>query len=485
MTISCGWLLFLADADPPARIGLPLMEGVASPHAPDLVASLLIFALGLFLLLRMVAQWQHAGRLWPQGAEEECRPARARQGCRCRLSALLQAASSEAVPGQGARIGGGEEGEVSEDAIFEAANEGMFRAASTGRLLRANPALARLYGYPHPSRFLAALDRGRQRLFATAEAEQIWQRHRARQEALHDFEAEAARRDGSRFWVAFSAWPVPALSSGGPFYAGIIHDITERRAREESLRRACAQAEAANQAKSRFLANMSHELRTPLNAILGFSEMIAREMFGPLGSPRYREYARDIHDSGHHLLAIVNDILDLAKIEEGRFEIEEAEIDLAALAETALRLLQPHAENKGLRLGIERPGELPRLRGDARLLRQLLINLLSNAVKFSHHGGRVVVRLYCADRRLVMAVVDQGRGMRPEEIPYALDPFVQVGDPLLRRGGTGLGLPLAKSIARLHGAELLIDSAPQRGTTVSVLFPAERVLAPKSQDESG
>lgn len=483
MMISCGWPLFLAAADPPAWVRLSLVEGAAVLRPPDLVASLLIFAIGLFLLLRIAAQWQHAGMAWPKGAGEECRPAWARHGCRCRLSALLQAAPSEAVPGQGARIGGGEEGEVSEDAIFEAANEGMFRAASTGRLLRANPALARLYGYPHPSRFLAALERGRQALFASAEAEQIWQGHLARQEALRDFEAEAARRDGSRFWVACSAWPVPALSSGGPFYAGIIRDITERREREESLRRACAQSEAMNQAKSRFLANMSHELRTPLNAILGFSEIIEREMFGPLGSPRYREYVQDIHASGHHLLAIVNDLLDLAKIEEGRFEIEEMEIDLVVLAETALRLLQRHAETKGLRLSIERPGELPRLRGDARLLRQVLINLLSNAVKFSHPGGEVVVRLYCAETRLVMAVVDQGSGMRPEEIPHALNPFVQVGDPLLRRGGTGLGLPLVKSIASLHGAELVIDSAPQRGTAVSVLFPEERVLSPKPRGE--
>lgn len=237
-------------------------------------------------------------------------------------------------------------------------------------------------------------------------------------------------------------------------------------------------AEQANQAKNRFLATMSHELRTPLNAIIGFSDIMANERLGPMSAPRYRDYAADINASGAHLLDIINDILDIAKIESGQAVIDEDQPhEVETLVDAACMIVRPIAERAGVALVTRLPAGAARLSGAERMIRQVLINILSNAVKFTPAGGTVAVEaLPRFDGWLTIRVSDTGIGMSPEEIRVAVTPFGQIDSPENRRhGGTGLGLPLAKSMTELHGGRLLITSAPGEGTTVELRFPPKRV----------
>lgn len=239
------------------------------------------------------------------------------------------------------------------------------------------------------------------------------------------------------------------------------------------------EAEAANRAKSAFLANMSHELRTPLNAIIGFSEIMVRQTFGALGNDRYTDYAGDIHGAGTHLLGIVNDMLDHTSIEAGKVELNEREIHLGELAEAVARGLQPIADRCGVRLRTDHEADQPLLSGDERIVRQILLNLMNNAIKFTHEGGRVeVVTRLEPDNRLAIVVSDTGIGMDRSEIARAMEPFVQLNEDYNKtHGGTGLGLPLVRSMVKLHGGTLTIDSMKDHGTTVIVRFPAARTLA--------
>ncbi len=245
-----------------------------------------------------------------------------------------------------------------------------------------------------------------------------------------------------------------------------------------NLSRARDEAETASRTKSEFLANMSHELRTPLNAIIGFSEMMKAEIYGSIGDSRYRAYASDVHDSGRHLLALINDILDLSKVEAGRLELHESAVDIADVAVVCERLVHERARHGGLELAMAVPTPSPRLIADEIKLKQVLLNLMTNAVKFTPAGGRVTVRAgYAAGGAMQLVVEDTGIGMRPEDIPLALQPFRQVDNAFTRKyPGTGLGLPLAKGLVELHGGNLTIVSRPEQGTTVTVTLPASRVL---------
>ena len=246
----------------------------------------------------------------------------------------------------------------------------------------------------------------------------------------------------------------------------------------DTLRKARDNADEANRAKTRFLANMSHELRTPLNAIIGFSDIMRSEIFGPVGAPKYKQYVSDINRSGSHLLQLINDILDVAKIEVGAQPLNEAVIDLAGTLKQCGQLVEPQARAAGVSLAVDASGRLPALRADPTRFRQIVLNLLSNAIKFTPAGGKVGLSAATEPGgRLLVQVRDTGIGMKPEDVPRALQPFVQLdsaprGDP-----GTGLGLALVKTLAEAHGGTIGIESEPGKGTTVSVRLPPER-LAP-------
>jgi signal transduction histidine kinase len=234
---------------------------------------------------------------------------------------------------------------------------------------------------------------------------------------------------------------------------------------------------ADNLAKVQFLADMSHELRTPLNAIMGFSDVLKEQIFGPLGNPRYREYAQHIHSSGSHLLDLINDILDIAKLDARKVELHESEIDIHEFIQSCSVLLEAQAAKCGVRISTGNSKERLLLRGDERRLRQILFNLLSNAVKFTPQGGEVTISAHVQADGLHIAVADTGIGIAAEDIPRALARFGQIDSALSRRHtGTGLGLPLAKELAELHGGTLAIESEVGTGTTVRLTFPTWRIV---------
>ena len=247
----------------------------------------------------------------------------------------------------------------------------------------------------------------------------------------------------------------------------------------ESLKLALDAAATASQAKSAFLAAMSHELRTPLNAVIGFSDLLSMESFGPLGSARNKEYVKDIHSSGRHLLALINDILDIARIDAGEGQLKEEVVALQELIANSLRMVIHQANAANIRLFEEIDPGVQFIRADERRLKQVLINLLGNAVKFTNVGGQVRVRVFRKGQELIVSVIDTGIGMAEKDIPIALERFGQIDSTLARKyEGTGLGLPLAKQLTELHGGRLTIESSVDVGTTVTVALPAERIVTP-------
>jgi PAS domain S-box-containing protein len=286
------------------------------------------------------------------------------------------------------------------------------------------------------------------------------------------------RKNGELYWCRESVSAIRNATGEVIHYLVIEEDVTEHKRMEEDLRAARKKAEIADRAKSEFLANMSHELRTPLNAIIGFAELIKSQPFGLMGDAKYLEYVNDIHASGQHLLSVINDILDLSKVEAGQVELDESEVDVETVIDACLRLVKERAGRTNLTLSKELPATLPAVRADERKFKQILINLLSNALKFTPPGGRVTVAGGISEAGDVEIVVrDTGIGMKPEDIPRALQPFGQLRSSLVRTyEGTGLGLPLVRSLAELHGGSLEIASQPDGGTAATIRLPASRVV---------
>ncbi|MFO0987892.1 MAG: ATP-binding protein [Alphaproteobacteria bacterium] len=314
-----------------------------------------------------------------------------------------------------------------------------------------------------------------------------WDAHRAqidRREPFRDHVFQVARGNAGVRFVSGSG--VPYFDRAGRFagYRGIARDVTESVLSNRALLEAKEQAEIASKAKSEFLANMSHELRTPLNAIIGFAEFVAQEPLGPLGHARYAEYLRDIGRSGTHLLEIINDMLDVARIEAGKAELDEDDVRIADTIGDVAKIMHRQIERARLTLALDIADPAPLIRADARAMRQILLNLISNAVKFTPEGGTITIGVRrepgadAAGNGLALSVSDTGIGIAAGDIPKLMQPFAQVHNVYKRKyHGAGLGLTLVRSFAELHGGQVRLESALGRGTTVTVVLPASRVLA--------
>ncbi|MBG05037.1 MAG: hypothetical protein CMM59_13290 [Rhodospirillaceae bacterium] len=267
--------------------------------------------------------------------------------------------------------------------------------------------------------------------------------------------------------------------SGETLVHCIVRDITERKQIERSLTAALAEANEANRAKQEFLASVSHELRTPLNAIIGFSDVIDRELYGPLGHTRYREYIEHIKSSGQHLLELINDILDISRIEAGKFELYRVPTAPGELVRENVTILREQCQKAGVELAMHIAPNLPELNLDQRAIRQIVLNLLSNAIKFTPEGGRIDVRCDAASGGGVDIVIsDTGIGIAHEDLDMILSPFARGRDVQVEeKSGTGLGLPISNALASLHGGRLDIASTLGEGTMVTVHLPADEKSA--------
>ena len=285
-------------------------------------------------------------------------------------------------------------------------------------------------------------------------------------------EVRLKRADGSHVWTEMRCRPAAPANGVAADIVAVTRDITERKKNERALIDARDMAEQANRAKSRFLANMSHELRTPLNAIIGFSEVMTFEMFGPVGSPRYLEYARLIHESGGHLLELINGVLDMSKIEAGKFELSEELFDLDEIATQAVRFIKLQADRKGVALKLSVAPAAKTVFADKRAIKQMIVNLITNGVKFTPRGGEVRIIAARDAGGVAIAVADTGVGIGPEDLKRLGQPFEQVeGEHVRAQEGTGLGLALVKALAAMHGGDAAIESLLGEGTTVIVRLP--------------
>jgi cell cycle sensor histidine kinase DivJ len=285
-------------------------------------------------------------------------------------------------------------------------------------------------------------------------------------------EVRMRRRDGSYVWAEIRCRPAPPAHGEASDIVAVTRDITERKAHEAELIEARDAAEGANRAKSSFLANMSHELRTPLNAIIGFSEVMTHEMFGPVGSAKYLEYTRLIHESGGHLLELINSVLDMSKIEAGKLELYEEVFDLTETAEAALRFVKLQAERAGVALKLQVAPVAGVIYADKRAVKQMLINLLTNGIKYTPRGGEVRLKAVRDERGIEIAVADSGVGISAKDLARLGKPFEQVEGEMVRsKEGTGLGLALVKALSTLHGGDAVLESVLGEGTTVRIRLP--------------
>jgi len=352
-------------------------------------------------------------------------------------------------------------------------------------LLFVNDAFARIFGYDsredaleagHYDKFIAPDDLDRVRAISDARTED--------RPAPTVYEFEGIRKDGTTLWLERTSRMVNWHGTRATL--GTVIDVTQRHDAEERLRAALDAAETANRAKSDFLAKMSHELRTPLNAIIGFSEVLGRETFGPLGNSRYGNYVDDIALSGRHLLEMINDILDMSKIETGGYEIEPVESDIMPIVTEAVHVVNGQIEQRSIDLALAIAPDTPPLYADQRAIKQILLNLLSNAIKYTPEGGKITLSAAPNDAGgIVMSVSDSGVGIAKNDLDAVLKPFNQGSNPHSTvQPGTGLGLPIVLSLTEMHGGKLTIDSELGVGTTVTIELP-NRPGAISEQKQAG
>jgi PAS domain S-box-containing protein len=357
--------------------------------------------------------------------------------------------------------------------ILDTATDGVLVLDRAGRILSASRSAEALFGYEAAD--FAALSFGD--LFAPESRRSVldYLDRLAKGSGVLDTGREAIGlvRQGGLVPLYFTVGRI----AGGEKLCAVIRDVTAWKRTEEELINAKQQAEKASTAKSEFLAKISHEIRTPLNAIIGFSEVMMDERFGPVGNERYRQYLRDIHSSGGHLISLLNDLLDLSKIEAGKLELSFVSVNLNDVVQQCVAIMQQQANRERVIIRTSLPASLPQIVADPRSVRQIVLNLLSNSIKFTGAGGQVIVATALNDDHdIVLRVRDTGPGMNEKELQTALEPFRQLATAG-RAGGSGLGLPISKALAEANHARFHITSEVDNGTLVEVSFPATRVLA--------
>ncbi len=361
--------------------------------------------------------------------------------------------------------------------VFDVSEVGIIVSDEQGNIVRVNDSFIRTYGWPRDE----LVGQSFVHLVAQDEREKTRINHKKfiSVGVRSTGEVKLLRRDGGVANALFTSATLN-LSQNRKFLITTVMDITLRKQMELSLRLAKEQADTANRSKSTFLANMSHELRTPLNAIIGFSELMIKGTFGQIGNDKYREYMDDIHMSAEHLLGIINEVLDMSKIEAGKLELQEEVFDLVDLVQSVCRMSSSRVFASNIEISVDVDDAVPSVFADYRLIRQILINLVTNAIKFSNSGENIVIKVLECPQGAMVQVIDHGLGISADKINQALEPFGQVTDTPERRDvanqGTGLGLPLAKAMIEMHGGQFQIESELGSGTTVSIIIPKSRLV---------
>ena len=361
--------------------------------------------------------------------------------------------------------------------VFEVSEVGIIVSDENGNIIRLNDSFIRTYGWSRDE----IIGESFTTLVTDDEKERTHINHKKfiSVGVRSTGESKILRKDGGIANVLFTSATLK-LSQNRKFLVTTMMDITLRKQMEQSLRFAKDQADSANHAKSTFLANMSHELRTPLNAIIGFSELMKNETFGAVGNEKYKEYLGDIHMSAEHLLDIINEVLDMSKIEAGRIELVEDDFDVHDMIISVSRMLSSRTFSSNINIVRDIGDGILVVNADYRLIRQVVINLMSNAIKFSTQGSQIrVATNILDDGSLEISIEDDGMGISEEKISVALEPFGQVNDTpdkrIVGQQGTGLGLPLAKAMVELHGGVFKLESNLGVGTVVKFTIPATRV----------
>jgi len=363
--------------------------------------------------------------------------------------------------------------------LFENAIDGTYISSLDGRMISANQALARINGYDSPEELIRSVNNIAVEWYVDPKRRSEFAELVEREGLARNFESEIYRhKTRERIWISENARLVRDARGQPQHYEGTVEDITERKSFERQLLIARREAETSNRAKTEFLANMSHELRTPLNAIMGFSELISLMTNGEPGSGQVNEYANDIHASARILFRLIEEILDFSKLESGKSQIEDNQVDISEIVKQCTMMVAARARKAAVDLNTDIPDDLPRVRGDFRRLLQVVLNLLTNAVKFTPSHGSITIKASLeSDGGLSLSVMDTGIGIPAKDIHRVFEPFIQVENHLNRKyDGTGLGLPLSRQIMTLHGGSLRLESQPGRGTTAIMTLPPTALL---------
>lgn len=362
-------------------------------------------------------------------------------------------------------------------AIVENAAGGIYQVTPEGQFLSANPAFAVVTGYDAPEEVLRDITKAQDQLYVDSAARIKFLRDIAALDISKNCEVQIRKKNGDIIWVTENVRPVKDDDGNLLFYEGSMEDVDQRRKAEIELKKAKVESDLANRAKSEFLANMSHELRTPLNSVIGFSEIIKNETFGALPQKEYKDYALNIFESGNRLLRVINEILDVSRIEAGERTLNETSVSVSETVQSCLDMMDTKIKGHGLRVDNKAQDSDISFVGEKQAVKQMLLNLMSNAIKFSPEDGFLMFDAEIdSTGRLRLSVTDTGVGMNAAELEKAMSPFGQLDTEHSRsKSGTGLGLTLVKSLIELHGGELDMVSQKGIGTTATLIFPQKRV----------